>query len=319
MGTWGAGIKDNDTSMEVYESFFALYNSGLDPENIKKQLLQDCASDLSDEETKYDVLFSLALCLWEVQALDDTLLADIKTIQQADTEENVLRQMGADDKFLKERKKAVSKLIEKLENPREKAKKRVKPPVQIDSPFSVGAALAFQYPDETYGVAIVAQTNFFKNRGEMKLIYTDYRAKEKPSIQDVLNAHILAFKWSTDLIGQQGEKHATSNGKAASFSSNDYGYSRKENRERYFDFYTRFFECITVLPHYTQAFFDTSWGAWMKTEDMAEYADFAAKTSEVLEHCYQTNQKSKFNHISKQTIDEFNRLLVIENRYRSKV
>jgi len=318
MGIWGAGIKDNDTSMEVQESFFALYNSGLEPEEIKKQLLQDCASDLADEETRFDVLFSLALCLWEVQALDASLLSEIKKIQQSNTERKILTQRGADEKFLKEREKAVSKLVAKLEKPREKAKKRIKPPVQIDGPFPLGAALTFQYTNGMYGVVIVAMTSFYKNRGEMKLIYTDYYSETKPNEQDVMKAHILAFEWSMDLIGRQGEKYAASNGKAARFSSNNYGYSKKENRERYFDFYSRFFECITVLPLYTQVFFDTSWAAWMKTEDMSEYLDFATKTSEVLEHCYNTNRNSEFKHISEETVGEFNKLLVIENKYNPK-
>lgn len=212
MGTWGAGIKDNDTSMEVYEYFFEHYNLGEEPDKIKKGLLVNCKSDLEDIETKYDVLFSLALCLWETQSLDDALLSEIKDIHTNGYDQDVAREMGADNVFLKQREKAVVKLIEKLSLPRTKAKKRVKPPVQIEGPFHTGDALCFQYPNGNYGIVVVATNKFFKKKGDMRFIYTDYVSKKKPTADDVLNAHFIGFDWSMNLMGQQGEKYATSNG-----------------------------------------------------------------------------------------------------------
>ncbi|MDQ0362015.1 hypothetical protein [Breznakia pachnodae] len=310
MGTWGAGIKDNDTSMEVYEYFFEQYNQGEEPIKIKNDLLVKCKSDLEDVETKYDVLFSLALCLWETQSLDDELFMEIKDIQKNDYDLEVAKAMGADKIFLKQREKAVAKLIEKLSVPRTKAKKRIKPPIQIEGPFKTGDALCFQYPNDDYGIVVVATSEFFKKKGDMRFIYTDYVSKKKPTVEDVLNSHFIGFDWSMNLIGQQGEKYATSNGCAATFSSNQYSYNSANNRERYFDFYTRFFEPVLQLPVYTQVFFNTSWGSWMNTEDMENYHDFELKTKEVLKHCYENNLESKYRGISKETIREFNELLV---------
>lgn len=48
----------------------------------------------------------------------------------------------------------------------------------------------------------------------------------------------------------------------------------------------------------------------MNTEDMENYHDFELKTKEVMEHCYKNNLESEYRGISKETIREFNELLV---------
>ncbi|MDR3093680.1 MAG: hypothetical protein LBU62_03420, partial [Bacteroidales bacterium] len=73
MGTWGAGILDNDTSCEVRESFYEKYNLGVEAAQIFNALLEECESDLRDEERAYNVWLSLALCFWEIGILDDEL------------------------------------------------------------------------------------------------------------------------------------------------------------------------------------------------------------------------------------------------------
>lgn len=41
MGAWGTAIKSNDTSADIYEEFFELYNDGKEPSDITKKLIAD--------------------------------------------------------------------------------------------------------------------------------------------------------------------------------------------------------------------------------------------------------------------------------------
>ena len=61
MGTWSAAIFGNDASWDTKDEFFERFNAGEEPEDIKNDLLL-----AEEDEDRYDVLFSLAHCLWEV-------------------------------------------------------------------------------------------------------------------------------------------------------------------------------------------------------------------------------------------------------------
>ena len=41
MGTWGTNIKENDTSGDIFDSFFELYNAGQNPVDISAKLISD--------------------------------------------------------------------------------------------------------------------------------------------------------------------------------------------------------------------------------------------------------------------------------------
>lgn len=61
MGVWNAGIFDNDTSLDIKEEFFRRYNLGEEVQEIKNSLLLE-----EDDEDKFNIIFALAHCMWEV-------------------------------------------------------------------------------------------------------------------------------------------------------------------------------------------------------------------------------------------------------------
>jgi hypothetical protein len=80
MGTWSKKIKDNDTTLDIYTSFFDRYNSGENPEIISKAIKNDFADYFQASDDKNDALIGLALAQWETNCLDPELFETIKQI-----------------------------------------------------------------------------------------------------------------------------------------------------------------------------------------------------------------------------------------------
>ena len=61
VGTWNATIFRNDASCDTKDEFFTRYNRGEEPRDIKDDLLSEI-----DGDDRFNVMFSLAHCMWEV-------------------------------------------------------------------------------------------------------------------------------------------------------------------------------------------------------------------------------------------------------------
>ena len=109
MGAWNATIFGNDTSLDVKEEFFRRFNLGEEVENIKNSLLLE-----EDDEDRFNVIFALAHCMWEVGQLDDEFLNKIKNIIANQEDLRVNEELGADDKFIKQRSKNLEKFFKKI-------------------------------------------------------------------------------------------------------------------------------------------------------------------------------------------------------------
>jgi hypothetical protein len=191
MGTWSAAIFGNDASCEVKEYFFERYNSGKEPADLGREVLETYAGSLEDKEEKYDILLALAYCLWQTKALDEQILSEIRRIVVDGLDLAGRKDLGADTKFLRERGKALSKLLADIETPRGAAKKRVKPRVPVDSVYRNGCCLAFQYENGEWGVAITVDCKFFKRKATLSYAQTDIRETFVPTMADVYKAHLL--------------------------------------------------------------------------------------------------------------------------------
>ena len=152
MGTWNATIFGNDTSLDVKEEFFERYNGGEETATIKNDLTMDL-----DDDDRYNVLFALAHCMWEVGQLDDGFLLEIK----------------------------------KISVKKEKPKKRIAPPVPVESKYRNGAVMVFQYEDDVYGSLIAADGAFFDKETYYAYLLTDIKIPRKPTMKDVREARII--------------------------------------------------------------------------------------------------------------------------------
>ena len=186
MGTWNATIFGNDTSLDIKEEFFERYNQGEDANTIKN----DLTSDLYDDDM-YDVLFALAHCLWEVGQLDDEFLLEIKEIIINKEDLELAQELGADSKFLKQRSVHLEKFLEKISVKKENPKKRIAPPVPVESKYRNGAVMVFQYEDDMYGALIAVDGTFFDKETYYAYLQTDIKMTRKPTMEDVRSARIL--------------------------------------------------------------------------------------------------------------------------------
>jgi hypothetical protein len=186
MGTWNATIFGNDTSLDIKDEFFERYNRGEEPANIKKDLTLDM-----DDDDRFNVMFALAHCMWEVGQLEDDFLFEIKKAIANEEDLAIAKELGADSKFIKQRSKTLEKFLEKISIKKEKTKKRVAPPIPVESKYSDGAVMVFQYEDGVYGSLIAADGAFFDKETYYAYLLTDIKIPRKPTMKDVREARII--------------------------------------------------------------------------------------------------------------------------------
>lgn len=186
MGTWSATIFGNDTSCDIKDEFFERYNRGEEPIDIKDDLLP-----YEDDDDRFDVIFSLAHCLWEVGQLEDAFLLRIKEVIENGEDLVVAKELGADDKFLRQRQNYLIKFLDKISVKKARPKKRVAPPVPIDSKYRNGAVMAFQYHDGMWGALIAINGRFFDKQTFYCYIQTTIKTTQKPTMYDVCKSYII--------------------------------------------------------------------------------------------------------------------------------
>jgi len=127
MGTWDTKVNGNDAFLDIYNSFFDLYNQGNDPNDISKKIQEDFSEMFNDHDDRNNSLFGLALAQWETKALDPKIFQQVKEIIDTENDLEVWKSLGADEKTLKKRKIALDKFLLHLSTEKEKPKRRAKP------------------------------------------------------------------------------------------------------------------------------------------------------------------------------------------------
>lgn len=131
MGTWNATIKGNDTTLDIYQSFFDKYNKGLNQVEVSKVIKNEFKEYFKDTDDRNDSLFGLALAQWETKCLEPSLLNKVKKIIEKESDLERWKELGADEKTVNKRKKVLNKFLNQISVEREKPKKRVKPKIDF--------------------------------------------------------------------------------------------------------------------------------------------------------------------------------------------
>lgn len=262
MGTWGYGIKDNDTSFDVIETFFEKYNKGMKPDAIHKDIIEQFAYSLSDDEDRDNVLFPLAQCLWEVCALEDDLFSKIRENIERGNNITICRMLGADEDFLKNRSAMLDKFLKKISTPKEKPKARKKPPQKIESAFHAGSCLAFQYPDGKFGGVVVIEAEFYNTKGSICIALTNIRNKKAPTLDDFIGARLKDFEW--EMVYGQAERRAAISKEGGEYYTgriheHNLEYDKKQEREAFMSDLEDHFLIVGELPKFTQILCSTTW------------------------------------------------------------
>ena len=144
MGAWGAGIAQSDEYCEIYDSFMEKYDAGASVEVITEEILKDYLAEFdADDGVLHDVYFALAKGQWMCGALSEAILETVRDIIRNGKNLDFLRELEANDRFLRQRKTNLNKFLTALETPRKTPRKRKSssrgrqlPPADIGDVFS---------------------------------------------------------------------------------------------------------------------------------------------------------------------------------------
>ena len=277
MGTWSATIFGNDTSLDIKDEFFERYNRGEEPANIKKDLTLDM-----DDDDRFNVMFALAHCMWEVGQLEDDFLFEIKKVIVDKEDLAVAEELGADSKFIK--------------------KKRVAPPIPVESKYSDGAVMLFQYEDGMYGVLIAVDGKFFDKETYYSYLQTDIKMITKPTMKDVREARIIDPSFHSEEFNSFRDSRYY-----YSFVYCISGYLKSSGTKRFEKYNDSFFEIIGYL---------SDWGDCCSgTYDTFDY--YRQKTSDEFKSSVAKELGKRFyenpNVRTEMIIDEIDKEFILSN------
>lgn len=240
MGVWSAAVYGSDTACDIKNDFFVRYNRGEDAQSIKKEIIEQ----FGDEE-KCEIIFALADCMWQIGALEDDLLSQVADIVSSGEDIEHAKELGADENFINQRKKITEKFIKKISVKKTNPKKRMAPPVPVNSKYSNGTVLAFQYSDDTWGVLIVIGGKHFDIETYYTYIQTSLRTKEKPTMEDVYTSYIIDRSFHNfDFIPLRSPSLYYT------FANCISGYLKKMATKRFEVYNDQFFEIIGYLSNW---------------------------------------------------------------------
>jgi hypothetical protein len=295
MGTWGPGILGNDTSCEVHETVLEAYNAGAEVRTLVGTIRQRFATELSLPGAKNDVLFGLALGLWEIGALDAALRRQVAAIVASGDDLTAWEEAQAKPELVAARKKELAKFVKKLEVSRKVPKARKPPPAPIETPFAPGACFSFRFPDESFGGVVVIEASFTKGRGRMALCSTDLACRAKPTMADFGKARLLNFRWSAPFDEQHSARCAASNGKVANISAKGLAYEKAADRAVYLERCAGFFEVVGHLPPLSRVLLGTT-GFGNQIEASTTAADLRRGLAKELRHDFEEGIREKARH-----------------------
>jgi hypothetical protein len=127
MGTWNTTIKGNDTTLDIYQSFFDKYNEGQNQLEVSRLIKRDFKEYFQDYDDKNNSLFGLALAQWETKCLESEILNEVKEIIENEKDLKLWKELDADEKTIKRRKKVLDNFLNQIQIERAKPKRRVRP------------------------------------------------------------------------------------------------------------------------------------------------------------------------------------------------
>lgn len=182
MGTWGYGIRQNDTVGDVQSEFEEYLKTNPDVAAATEHVKKEYAELLDDEDEAPLFWQALAEMQWTYGTLDPQVLKQVRSDLKSEIQFDLWRAESEAD--YRKRKSAVEKFITKIEQPRPKPKKM--PKVVLRKPlFAAGDCLAIRLSNGQYGAALVtAADDSNPGYGENTVVTLDYLSDKKPTTGD---------------------------------------------------------------------------------------------------------------------------------------
>lgn len=125
MGYWGVGITQCDEYGEIYDRFMEEYDEGKPVTDITNDILEEYIEQFGESDgILHDVYFALGKAEWMCGGVSDSIMERIIQIIENDENLEFWRELEADEKDIKQRKRALEKFLASLMIPRGKARKR---------------------------------------------------------------------------------------------------------------------------------------------------------------------------------------------------
>ncbi|MBK7440438.1 MAG: hypothetical protein IPI65_02600 [Bacteroidetes bacterium] len=198
MGTWGTGIKENDTSSDIYAEFFNYYNDGLKSEQISKNIIAANSDLINDPEEFTNFWLALALAQWETVSLDKMVFEKVIHIVETGIDLNIWRGLKGEENDIKKRKIVLDKFLLKIKKPKAKPLAKRKPK---NSKFNVGDCLSFKLLNGNFGGAIILAAEHKSKFGFNLIALTRINQNEKPEVIDFLRSEVLYINCPQTLGG----------------------------------------------------------------------------------------------------------------------
>ena len=117
MGAFSEKILGNDNSLDVYEDYFELYNSGENLEEISNVIYKKYITKSADIIENVEYLSALCKAKWETKALKVEEIQKLKDLVLDPELLKLLVSFGASDKYISKRIKELNNFISKISIP----------------------------------------------------------------------------------------------------------------------------------------------------------------------------------------------------------
>ena len=201
MGTWGTAISSNDIYADIYNSFFEMYNDGLEVDEISNKLISENQELIKDPSDSDDFWFAIAKAQWECKALNQKVLNQVKKSIENGSNLQIWKDKDASSTDLKKRETNLNKFLEKIQIKKSKAKPRKNKKI-LQPIFEKGDCLAFKFPNGKYGGAIVLEAIKNTEYGHNLIALTRLNQIDKPTINDFKKSEILFYdfgNWKNEI------------------------------------------------------------------------------------------------------------------------
>jgi hypothetical protein len=178
MGTWGAGILDNDNSRDVYDSYLERFDAGERGDRILSNLRRDYL-DASDEQDRAEFWPAVALAQWECGQLSPQTLTQLRKVVERGDGMAAWREEGAAD--ARRRERALAALVKKLQRKNPRPRKTGKSS-RRKAPFEPGACIAFRFPDGRWGGFVALRPSAGGSADSSRIKVLKYRSAKPPTM-----------------------------------------------------------------------------------------------------------------------------------------
>ncbi len=177
MGAWGAGIRSDDTVLDVLDTFREALKDGLTVDNARKQVIQKFQDQIADTDDGPSFWIGLAEIEWTYGISDPEALANVFRDYTCGAS---VAAFSDDPPLLARRRTAILAFIDKISmrnpKPAKFPKLIVRPPK-----LKAGTCLAVKLQNGQYGAALVTAADHTRPEYGYNLIVTlDYMSPEKP-------------------------------------------------------------------------------------------------------------------------------------------